>query len=70
MSRRRISNRALSEALFALAESEPVQRRLWARAEKALRNLQVPSARIARILEVARIYARMAWRSPELRTWR
>jgi hypothetical protein len=34
-----------------LAESETKQRRLWAAAEKALRNLKVPSARIAHILE-------------------
>ena len=34
-----------------LAEGETKQRRLWASAEKALRNLKVPSDRIARILE-------------------
>jgi len=36
---------------LAVAESEPKRRQLWARAEKALQNLEVPSARIARILE-------------------
>jgi len=34
-----------------VAETEGQRRRLWARAEKALKNLKVPSARIARILE-------------------
>ena len=36
---------------LALADGEKQQSRLWARAEKALRNLKVPSDRIARILE-------------------
>jgi len=43
----------LSELIsdIALAEDEGKSRRLWARAEKALCNLKVPSARIAQILE-------------------
>ena len=43
----------LSEIVSELAieESEGKRRRLWARAEKALRNLKVPSGRIARVLE-------------------
>ena len=36
---------------LALEEDEKKQRRLWTRAEKALRNLKVPSGRIAKILE-------------------
>ena len=36
---------------LAVEEDEKTRRRLWTRAEKALRNLKVPSARIARILE-------------------
>ena len=36
---------------LAIEEDEKKRRRLWTRAEKALRNLKVPSARIARILE-------------------
>lgn len=36
---------------LALEEDVAKRRRLWSRAEKALRNLKVPSARIAQILE-------------------
>ena len=36
---------------LAVEEDEKTRRRLWTRAEKALRNLKVPSARIAKILE-------------------
>ena len=36
---------------LALEDDEKKRRRLWARAEKALRNLKVPSWRIAKILE-------------------
>ncbi len=36
---------------LAVAETEGQRRKLWSRAEKALRNLEVPSARIARVLE-------------------
>ena len=36
---------------LAVEEDEGKRRRLWARAEKALRNLKVPSWRIAKILE-------------------
>ena len=36
---------------LAVEEDEKKRRRLWARAEKALRNLKVPSWRIAKILE-------------------
>jgi len=36
---------------LAVEEDEKKRRRLWTRAEKALRNLKVPAARIARILE-------------------
>jgi len=36
---------------LAVEEDEKKRRRLWARAEKALRNLKVPSRRIAKILE-------------------
>jgi len=36
---------------IAVAEEESKCRQLWARAEKALNGLKVPSARIARILE-------------------
>jgi len=36
---------------LAIEEDEAKRRRLWSRAEKALRNLEVPSARIAKILE-------------------
>jgi len=36
---------------LAIEEDEAKRRRLWSRAEKALRNLEVPSARIATILE-------------------
>ena len=36
---------------IAVEEEEKKRKPLWARAEKALRNLKVPSARIARILE-------------------
>ncbi len=43
----------LSEFVSELSveEAESKRRQLWTRAEKALRNLKVPSARIARILE-------------------
>lgn len=34
-----------------VTEDEKKRTRLWAQAEKALRNLEVPSERIARILE-------------------
>ena len=36
---------------LAVETDERRQRALWARAEKALRNLKVPSWRVARILE-------------------
>jgi len=36
---------------LAVEEDEGKRRRLWTRAEKALRQLKVPSARIAKILE-------------------
>ena len=36
---------------LSIEESESKRRQLWTRVEKALRNLKVPSARIARILE-------------------
>jgi hypothetical protein len=36
---------------LSVEESEAKKRQLWTRVEKALRNLKVPSARIARILE-------------------
>ena len=36
---------------LAVETDEKKRRRLWARAEKALRNLKVPSWRIAKILE-------------------
>ena len=36
---------------LAVEEDEAKRRRLWARAEKALRNLKVPSRRIAAILD-------------------
>ena len=36
---------------LAIEEDERKRRRLWARAERALRNLKVPSWRIAKILE-------------------
>jgi len=36
---------------LAIEPDEKTRRRLWARAEKALRTLKVPSARIAKILE-------------------
>ena len=36
---------------LAVAETDGERKRLWARAEKALKNLKVPSARIAAILE-------------------
>ena len=36
---------------LSVEESESKRRQLWVRVEKALRNLKVPSARIARILE-------------------
>ena len=36
---------------LALEDDEAKRRRLWARAEKALRNLKVPGWRIAKILE-------------------
>jgi hypothetical protein len=36
---------------LAVSESDAKRRRLWASAEKALRTLKVPSARIARVLE-------------------
>ncbi len=41
---------------LAVTDSEAKQRRLWTRAEKALRNLSVPSARIARILEAQDVH--------------
>ncbi len=36
---------------LAVEEDEKKRRRLWSRAEKALRQLKVPSWRIAKILE-------------------
>ncbi len=36
---------------LSVEESEAKRRWLWGRVEKALHNLKVPSARIARILE-------------------
>jgi hypothetical protein len=36
---------------LTLEEDAAKRRRLWSRAEKALRNLKVPRARIAQILE-------------------
>lgn len=41
---------------LAVTDSEAKARRLWTRAEKALRNLKVPSARIARILEAQDVH--------------
>ena len=36
---------------LAIEDDEKKRRRLWSRAEKALRNLKVPTRRIAKILE-------------------
>jgi hypothetical protein len=36
---------------LAIEDSEAKRRTLWSRAERALRNLRVPSHRIAKILE-------------------
>ena len=41
---------------LAVAEAEGTRKRLWSRAEKALRNLKVPSARIARILDARDVH--------------